>query len=223
MLVQKRISPQPLYSMPNNYRGTALTDLFCVVVIVLSVFQDSSVALAESLSRSEAQTPGEKRLLEWDLSKSYDLSSNKPPQKGKAPKSSFSTQPFLAGSFKSKSFTNNVLSKTSFSSPEFLIPGGEPRTKTFSYKPALPPEPAKVAKPFVTVEAPYAPPKVVPAFPSEASSAPKAFAGGYRPFQGQEAARKEQSYVPGNAPKGGTIEGRRLTVDEVKEILNRSK
>ena len=42
----------------------------------------SGTLLAESVSRSEAQTAGEKRLLDWDLSKSYDLSRSRNSQKG---------------------------------------------------------------------------------------------------------------------------------------------
>jgi hypothetical protein len=186
--------------------------------IGLLVLQTSGPLLAESISRSEAQTPGEKRLLEWDLTKSYDVSRSRTPPKGNATSRPFSTQSFLPGSFNTKAF-----STASFSSPEFLIPEGKAQTKAFPSKPALQRDNSGFAKPFLPGTAPYTPPKVVPAFPSGAPTSPKAFGEATRPFQGPEAARKEQKYVPGNAPSGGVIEGRRLSVDEVKEILNRSK
>jgi len=182
------------------------------------VLDNPGTVFAESISRSEAQTPGEKRLLEWDLKKSYDVSRSRTSPKGNAPSRPFSTQSFLPGSFNTKAF-----STASFSSPEFLTPEGRPQTKAFSSKTALPRDSAGFAKPFLSGTSPQTPPKVVPAFPSGPSIAPKTLVEADRTFRGPEAARKDQKYVPGNAPPGGVIEGRRLSVDEVKDILNRSK
>lgn len=194
----------------------AAAHLFSAVCLL--IIQNSGTLRAESISRSEAQTPGERRLLEWDLTKSYDVSRSRTTPKGNAPSRSFSTQSFLPGNFNTKAF-----STASFSSPEFLTPEGKAQTKAFSSKTALPRDSAGFAKPFLSGTSPQTPPKVVPAFPSGPSTAPKTFVEADRTFRGPEAARKDQKYVPGNAPSGGVIEGRRLSVDEVKDILNRSK
>jgi hypothetical protein len=63
----------------------------------------------------------------------------------------------------------------------------------------------------------------VQTFPSGGPSAPRDFEKAKLTYAGPEASRKEQKYTPGNAPKGGLIEGRTLSVDEVREILNKSK
>ena len=178
----------------------------------------SGTLLAESVSRSEAQTAGEKRLLDWDLSKSYDLSRSRSSQKGQAPSRAFATQSFRPGGFQTKAFSTEA-----FASPEFLTPEAKAVTKPFAAKqPFAIPSPT-FGKSFLPGSSPSAPPKVVPTSPTSAPSAPKKFAGAERPFQGPEAARKDQKYLPGNAPAGGVVEGRKLSMDEVREILNKSK
>jgi hypothetical protein len=174
--------------------------------------------LAESVSRSEAQTAGEKRLLDWDLNKSYDLSRSRTNPKGQAPSRAFATQSFRPGAFQTKAF-----SAEAFTSPEFLTPEGRTLAKPFAAKqPFTLPSPT-FGKAFLPGSTPSAPPKAVPTSPTSAPSAPKKFAGADRPFQGPEAARKDQKYLPGNPPAGGVVEGRKLSMDEVREILNKSK
>ena len=184
----------------------------------LVVFSVTGALQAESVSRSDAQTPGEKRLLDWDLKKSYDLSRSRTNSKEQAPSRAFSTQSFRPGGFTTKAFSTEA-----FTSPEFLAPEGKNQAKPFATKPADLVSSKAFGKPFLTAKSAGTPPKVVPTFPTSASGVPKEFGEAARPFQGPEAARKEQKYVPGNAPNGGVIEGRRLSSDEVREILNKSK
>ena len=51
------------------------------------------------------------------------------------------------------------------------------------------------------------------------TSAPQAS----RPYLGEEADRMKQKYTPDNGPRGGVVQGHRLSVEELREILNRSK
>jgi hypothetical protein len=51
------------------------------------------------------------------------------------------------------------------------------------------------------------------------TSAPQAS----RPYLGEEADRMKQKYTPENGPRGGVVQGHRLSVEELREILNRSK
>lgn len=204
-----------MLKIPRRPLSASATVFFALSMLFLQI---STGLLAQDISRSEAQTPGEKRLLEWDLSKSYDLSRSRTNPKGSSLSRPFATQSFQPGSFNTKAF-----STASFSSPEFLTPKGKPQTKSFPSKPALARESSDFTKPFVPGNAAYTPPKVIPTLTSGTSIAPKTFVNGTRLFQGAEAARKEQKYAPGNAPSGGVIEGRRLSVDEVRDILNKSK
>ena len=172
---------------------------------------------AESLTRSDAQTAGEKRLLEWDLNKTYDPGRGRTNPSAKVPSKSFFTRLFRSGAYNAKTFPTE-----SFSSTEFLFPGGKVGTKTFANTRALPLYSSDLSRPFAT-EKPAIQPKVPPAFPSSAPNMARSFRGADRPYLGPESLRKEQKYTPGNAPNGGVIEGRQLSVDEVKEILNKSK
>ena len=178
----------------------------------------SGTLIAESVSRSDAQTAGEKRLLDWDLNKSYDLSRSRTNPKGQAPSRAFATHSFRPGAFQTRAFSTEA-----FASPEFLIPEGKALAKPFASKQPFTPPSTTFGKAFLPGSTPSAPPKAVPTSPSSAPSAPKKFAGADRPFQGPEAARKDQKYLPGNPPAGGVVEGRRLSMDEVREILNKSK
>lgn len=178
----------------------------------------SGTLFADDSSRSEAQTAGEKRLLDWDLKKTYDLSRSRTDSKSQAPSRSFSTQTFRPGGFETKAF-----STAAFASPEFLTPEGKNQTKPFSTKPAFSVTSPVLGKSFLPGNAPSAPPKAVPTFATKASSSSKEFAEAARPFQGPEAERKARKYGPGNAPIGGVVEGRRLSIEEVRDILNKSK
>jgi hypothetical protein len=175
---------------------------------------------AESVRRSDAETDGEKRLLEWDLNKTYDLSKSRTNPSAKAPSKSFITKIFGTGSFASKAFPAE-----SFSSPEFLLPETRARTRAYAPAPSAPTVPlpaSSLARPFPMGKSP-ALPKLAPSDPVRGTAVPRRFEGSDRPYLGPEAARKEQRYNPETAPKGGVIEGKRLTVEEVKEILNKSK
>jgi hypothetical protein len=186
--------------------------------VALPPLVTSGTLLADDSSRSEAQTAGEKRLLDWDLKKTYDLSRSRTDSKSQAPSRSFSTQTFRPGGFQTKAFSTEA-----FASTEFLTPEGKNQTKPFSTKPAFPVNSPVLGKSFLPENAAPVPPKAVPTFAAKASSSPKEFAEAARPFQGPEAERKARKYGPGNAPTGGVVEGRRLSIDEVREILNKSK
>jgi hypothetical protein len=184
----------------------------------LVVFFANPAMQAESVSRSDAQTPGEKRLLDWDLKKSFDLSRSRTNSKEQAPSRVFGTQSFRPGGFGTKAFSTE-----SFTSPEFLAPEGRNQAKPFATKPVDFVSSPALGKPFVAGKSPAIPPKAVPTFSTSALGVPKVFGEAARPFQGPEAERKDRKYVPGNAPNGGVIEGRRLTPEEVRDILNKSK
>ena len=171
---------------------------------------------AESISRSDPQTAGEKRLLEWDLNKSYDLSRSRTTPLGKAPSRSFTPQSFRTAALATKPF-----SAETFFSSEFLAPRSKTQTSPFPVRGPVSVDSSELAKPFVPSKASPIP-KAVPTFPTEGGVSPKSFEG-TRTYRGVEAVRKDQKYLPENAPKGGVIEGKRLTIDEVKEILNKSK
>lgn len=172
---------------------------------------------ADSVRRSEAETPGEKRLLEWDLNKTYDLSKSRTNPSAKAPLKGFITKIFSTGSFTPKAFPSE-----SFYAPEFLQPDAKFRTRAAAPAPAVAPSRSPLPKPFPTQGSP-AIPDLAPPGPVKGTAAPRQFQGSGRPFLGPEAERKQQRYNPENAPRGGVIEGRQLTIDEVKEILNKSK
>jgi hypothetical protein len=172
---------------------------------------------AESLTRSDAQTAGEKRLLEWDLNKTYDLGRGRSNPSAKVPSKSFFTRLFKPGAYNAKTFSTE-----SFSTTEFLLPDGKVGTKPFANTGAVPLKSANLSRPF-TSEKLAIQPKASPALPASGPGMARNFQGADRPYLGPESLRKEQKYTPGNAPNGGVIEGRQLSVEEVKEILNKSK
>jgi hypothetical protein len=172
---------------------------------------------ADSVRRSDAETAGEKRLLEWDLHKTYELSKSRTNSSAKAPLKSFITKIFGTGSFTPKAFPSE-----SFYAPEFLLPETKFRARASVPLASVTPDTFRLPRPFPVEKFP-APPN--PALPEGArgTSTPRPFGGGGRAFLGPEAERKQQRYNPENAPRGGIIEGRRLTVEDVREILNKSK
>lgn len=202
-------------------RSPLLTTALLLSAVGLFFCEISSTLLAESMSRSDAQTAGEKRLLDWDLSKSYNLSGSRTGSKEQAPSRSFAAQSFRPGGFRTKPFSTEA-----FASPEFLTPEGRAPAKTFQTKPAFAIPASASSKPLLPTPPLNPPPKVVPTVATvstSASNSPKQFAEAARLFQGPEAARKDRKYTPGTAPTGGMIEGRKLSTDEVREILNKSK
>jgi hypothetical protein len=172
---------------------------------------------AESLTRSDPQTAGEKRLLEWDLNKTYDLGRGRTNLPAKVPSRSFFTRLFKSDAYIAKTFPTE-----SFSTTEFLFPKGKVGTKPFANTRALTLNSSNLIRPFAS-EKLAAQPNAAPAFPPGDPVMARSFLGADRPYRGPESLRKEQKYTPGNAPNGGIIEGRQLSVDEVKEILNKSK
>ncbi len=172
---------------------------------------------AESVIRSEAQTAGEKRLLEWDLNKTYDISRSRTDPGTKKRSRSFETRAIAAGVYPTR-----ALSAESFSASEFLSKSPKHETKGFFAKPPVSVSSAGVSKPFLADKPPQVP-KDVPAFVTRRTLAPETFADSSRRYQGVEVSRKDRMYLPEDAPKAGVVEGRRLTIDEVKEILNKSK
>jgi hypothetical protein len=174
--------------------------------------------LCENVVRSDPETEGEKRLLNWDLHKTFDLSQNGPMSRGKSPTRSFSTQPFAAKNFSGRQFQTSA-----FTSPEFLVQEGKTKPKGFTTKPAGSTDAPGSNKTFSAGKPPVSPPKATASEVGSPYGSGQSFREANRLFQGPEAARKEQKFSPENAPKGGVIEGRRLSVEEVKEILNKSK
>ncbi len=168
--------------------------------------------------RSDPETEGEKRLLNWDLHKTFDFSQKGPLSRGKAPTWSFGTRLFGAKNFAAKPFQTDA-----FASPEFLVQESKTKPKGFTTKPAGSSDAPGSNKTFSSEKLPVSPPKAIPSDVGSPYGSGQPFREATRPFQGPEAARKEQKFSPENAPKGGVIEGRRLSVEEVKEILNKSK
>jgi hypothetical protein len=188
------------------------------VIFVHALLCSPAEVQAESISRSDPQTPGEKRLLEWDLNKTYDLSKSRTNTGAKAASRPFLTQPFAAGGFSAKSF-----SAASFSSPEFLTPENKMRPAPFATRPASVGGSPQFVKPFQPGSAADNTLKAFGASSKQTGEAQKAFPDSARSFQGPEAARKEQKFSPETAPRGGVFEGRKLSPEEVREILNKSR
>ena len=173
------------------------------------------------MRRSEPTTEGERRLLEWDLNKSFDLSTARVSPRGTTSGKRFDTKSFQPGAYTPKAF-----SAGSFYSPVFLPPDSKTlpnafKTKTFSN--TAQPLPTRTF--FQANDAAPAPLRSATTDPTDSAknAASKAFAGSNRTFSGPEADRKEMKFSMENAPRGGVFEGRKLTLDEVREILNKSK
>jgi hypothetical protein len=173
----------------------------------------------DSVSRSNAETAGERRLLEWDLTKKFEP--------GKAyglGASKTSTKTFDTQSFASKTFrTRSTFDTSAFYSSEFLTKSASYAQKDFVTRTAALPSSTFANKGFVSGKDPVNPAKAALPSISNKNDAPKGFADRDRSYLGPEAERKKQVYNPANGPAGGTTIGHQLTVDEVREILNKSK
>ena len=203
-------------------RPRCLLHLLLRVGTLPALLGSASDASAESVRRSEPTTEGEKRLLEWDLNKSFDLSKSRFSSKGADSGKRFGAKSFVSSAFSSKPFNTN-----SFYSPVYLPQNTASTPGAFSAKTFTPAAGSIPLRAFSksSQTAPYT--WQSSSFQPNASSQPRgterAFPAGNLSFQGAEAARKEMKFSPENAPKGGLFEGRQLTVDEVREILNKSK
>jgi hypothetical protein len=196
--------------------------LFNAAVLALKILLSATTVFtltcnAESVTRSEAQTAGEKRILEWDLSKTYDISHSRMGPGTKKHSRSFEARALGSGVFPTRAF-----SVESFCASEFLSASPRHQTKDFPITSPLTTSAAVVSKTSLA-DKPSRVPKAVPTLVNQRPFASEKFSDATRVYQGVEALRKDRVYLPENAPRGGVIEGRRLTIDEVKQILNKSK
>ncbi|MEI6712537.1 MAG: hypothetical protein WCO60_02215 [Verrucomicrobiota bacterium] len=169
-------------------------------------------------SRSEATTEGERKLLEPDRNRTFQPemarfgSRTAPGAKG-AQAATFNQLKEFGGS---KEFSSKK-----FAASEFIPPSNRGVDKTFT-------PPGDVVK--------------TPSFANEKSAfntksfdangnplgdksfTTKSASDANREAAGQEAERMKEKYTPANPPKGGGVStGHRLSVEEVRDILNKSK
>lgn len=156
--------------------------------------------------------------LEPDPNRTFNLDAAKPGSRTFSGTKGASTSTFS----QTKSFWGSkTFSPKEFSTSEFLPPQSPSASKSF------PTESAKVAsKSYGPASSNFSP----KSFNSSGSApnADKAFniptsPDAARSAATEEADRMKLKFSPGGAPPGGVTTGRRLTVEEVKEILNRSK
>jgi len=173
---------------------------------------------------SQPQTEGERRLLEWDLNKSFA-----PKKNSFSPDSTFGSKTVTAPTIATKIFgSKNAAESASFYTPEFLTPPGKTQfsnsaaIQRFSKSGATTAESALGTKSFNPGKDAVAPNSAN--FSNANSANPsKEFYGRNRIYAGAEAERMKRPYSPDNGPKGGVSMGRQLSVDDVREILNKSK
>jgi len=187
------------------------------------------ICLCFSLQSTSAQSPkpqteGERRLLEWDLNKSFSPKNN-----SLSSNSTFGSKTITAPTLSTKLFgSKNAAESASFYTPEFLAPAGksQPSNNTavqrFSNTGATTTESALGAKTFTSGKDAVASNSANISRVNSANSL-KEFYGQNRIYAGAEAERSKRPYTPENGPKGGVSMGRQLTVDDVREILNKSK
>lgn len=121
-------------------------------------------------------------------------------------KDSASTKSFPSSAFYSPRFTQSASDVRPFTSKSFLLRA-----------PASESTPGKtVAQSNFSVRD-FKPPTGSLAAPAGSASYPT------REYDGPEAQKKKIPYTPANGPTGGVSYGRVLSVDEVREILNKSK
>jgi len=172
---------------------------------------------AESISRSDPQTEGERRLLEWDTTRKFTPFKSTFVPGNITGSKTVAVKPFATQPFASKS----AVTTPSFYTPEFLSSSAAAAQKKFATAAAPVSTASSLEKPFnagkTTAETqPFA-------GVSSPSNMAKASPDGARPFLGPEADKMKQKYTPLNAPKGGFSTGHQLTVEEVRAILNRNK
>jgi hypothetical protein len=169
-------------------------------------------------STSEPTTPAERRLLEPDLNRTFNPDMARFSSRGASNLKETRTTSFTQG--KEFANTKDFLSKK-FSASEFLPGASITPTKPFvsSSRSTTPTQSFSVQKETLTTK--Y--------FESGAShQGDRAFSSttakdANLPYLGQEAERMKEKHTPSNPPQGGVSMGRRLSVEEVKDILNKSK
>lgn len=176
-----------------------------------------SRGFGESVARSDPQTEGEKRLLEWDTTRKFVPSKSSFNMGSAAGKRVVPVTEFATRSFSAK----NAVTTASFYTPEFLSPTAGIAQKSFSAGPAYVKEAAPLETAFGASKA--APENRSFSGSDKSSSMATAAPDGSRPYLGPEADKMKQKYTPGNAPKGGVITGHQLSIEEVRAILNRNK
>jgi|GEM_PF-2242330 len=196
-----------------------VSPLLIAGLIFLCFSQQSATAQS-----SQPQTEGQRRLLEWDLNKSFA-----PKKNSFSTDSTFGSKTITAPTIATKLFgSKSALESASFYTPEFLTPPGKTQLSNsaaiqrFSNSGATTAASTLGTKTFTSGKSAVAPNSaILPA--TNAANPPKEFYGGNRIYAGAEAERMKRPYTPENGPKGGVSMGRQLTVDDVREILNKSK
>ena len=188
-------------------------------LIFLCFSQQSATAQS-----SQPQTEGERRLLEWDLNKSFS-----PKKNSFSRDSTFGSKTITAPTIATKLFgSKSAPESASFYTPEFLTPPSKTQLSNsaaiqrFSNSGATTAESAMGTKTFTSGKSAVTPDSANLSNASAANST-KEFYGKNRIYAGAEAERMKRPYTPDNGPKGGVSMGRQLTVDDVREILNKSK
>jgi hypothetical protein len=190
-------------------------------LIFLCFSQQSATAQS-----AQPQTEGNlrRRLLEWDLNKSFS-----PKKNSFSRDSTFGSKTITAPTISTKLFgSKSALESASFYTPEFLTPPGKTQLSNsaaiqrFSKSGATTVESALGNKTFTPGKDAVAP-NSANLSNTNATNSSKEFYGRNRIYAGAEAERMKRPYTPDNGPKGGVSMGRQLTVDDVREILNKSK
>lgn len=163
------------------------------------------------------ETEGEKRLLEWDLKKSFQLKTGSFGSSSAAALKTVSVTPFSTRSFVTKTSAD----ARSFYTPEFLTSESRAAQKSFSSNAAYVPSSDAFNKAFNSGKPEY--PSSQFASPGNPTTLQKSISDGDRSYLGPEAERAKRVYKPESAPRGGVTTGHVLTVDEVRNILNKSK
>lgn len=187
----------------------------CATIFLLALLCARSEG--EGVSRSDPQTEGERRLLEWDTTKKFEPS-----------KSSFNGMTALGTkyvpltAFETRSFVPKKGSAApSFYTPEFLSSAAKDNQRSFSTSPAYLKEPTAFDSSFNSGKSPIESRMFSGA--GKTAQTQTAATDANRPYLGPEAEKMKQKYTPETGPKGGISTGRQLTVEEVRAILNRNK
>jgi hypothetical protein len=174
---------------------------------------------------SRPKTDGEQRLLEWDLNKSYT-----PKRSGSSSEATFGSKTFTPPAIEPKAFaTKTAAEAATFYTPEFLsspsktLKNASGANQSFSTTGATAQNSPSETKKFQTGREQFAPKSAALPKSTDLNSGMKEFSGAGRIYAGEEADRMKRAYTPDNPPKGGVSMGRQLSVDEVREILNKSK
>lgn len=186
----------------------------------LALLPVSARAQQGALGSEAPRSPqGQNRLLDWDLTKRFDPSLARfSGGDATAQRKSFGTAEFSQG----KSFSGSKsFNSRSFSVSEFLPSSASAANRTFSESRANKASEQSFpagGKAFETADNREAGRGFSTGkFPDKTPSIEA------RAYEGAEAQKMKQRYTPENAPAGGVSHGKVLTIDEVRDILNRSK